>query len=187
MPDRLPMTPTLQRRPPTSPHPGDRQAARRTGPRFARCRIWVVERDRRLRETLGRLIERQPDLCCDSALDCDRGLILRLSSEIAPEAVLMEPGPPAGGGLELLQALRQRCPSTLILVHSEQADRRSVMQALEAGACGYLVKPADGAQVIDALRSVLRAARRLIPARHAGCWTGWWAHPRIGAPAQRWA
>ena len=62
---------------------------------------------------------------------------------------------PRRDGVEATRLLRDRVPQTTVVVLTTYADDRSVIDALRAGARGYLTKDAGGAEISQALRRVL--------------------------------
>jgi DNA-binding NarL/FixJ family response regulator len=78
-----------------------------------------------------------------------------LSEELHPDVVLMDLRMPRCDGVEATRLLREREPSIKIVVLTTYADDRSVLDALQAGARGYLTKDASGEEIRQALRDVL--------------------------------
>jgi DNA-binding NarL/FixJ family response regulator len=62
---------------------------------------------------------------------------------------------PRCDGAEATRRLLERVPGTKVVVLTTYADDRSVIEALRAGARGYLTKDAGGTEIRDALRRVL--------------------------------
>jgi DNA-binding NarL/FixJ family response regulator len=62
---------------------------------------------------------------------------------------------PRCGGIEATRQLREREPEIKVVVLTTYADDRSVIDALQAGARGYLTKDAAGAEIRKALEDVL--------------------------------
>ena len=62
------------------------------------------------------------------------------ASELHPDVVLMDLNMPGMSGVEATQRLTADAPLTRVLVLTVAADGRHVMDALLAGACGYLLK-----------------------------------------------
>jgi DNA-binding NarL/FixJ family response regulator len=62
---------------------------------------------------------------------------------------------PRCDGVEATRLLRDRVPETKVVVLTTYADDRSVIDALRAGARGYLTKDAGGAEIRHALKQVL--------------------------------
>ena len=77
-------------------------------------------------------------------------------AEHRPDVVLMDLEMPGLGGLEATRRLLAEGPSTAVLVVTMDSDDTSVFAALKAGARGYLVKDASGADIARAVESVAR-------------------------------
>jgi DNA-binding NarL/FixJ family response regulator len=78
-----------------------------------------------------------------------------LAASLLPDIVLMDLRMPRCNGVEATRQLRDRVPETTVVVLTTYADDRSVIDALRAGARGYLTKDASGADIRHALRQVL--------------------------------
>lgn len=79
-----------------------------------------------------------------------------------PDVVLLDLRFPEGSGLELCLELRDRVPQVLVLTSS--ADPREVLDAVEAGASGYLLKSADIEEYLQAVRDVAAGRSVVDPA-----------------------
>jgi DNA-binding NarL/FixJ family response regulator len=78
-----------------------------------------------------------------------------MAADLLPDIVLMDLRMPRCDGVEATRLLRERVPETKVVVLTTYADDRSVINALQAGARGYLTKDAGGAEIRHALRQVL--------------------------------
>ncbi len=78
-----------------------------------------------------------------------------LAAELHPEIVLMDLRMPRCDGVEATRLLRERQPATKVIVLTTYSDDRSVLDALRAGARGYLTKDAGGAEIRQAIQQVL--------------------------------
>ncbi len=76
---------------------------------------------------------------------------------------LMDLGLPDGSGIDLIAELRRRDPSLSILVISAWSTQDTILQALHAGATGYLLKERDDLEVLLSIRSVLRGGAPIDP------------------------
>jgi DNA-binding response OmpR family regulator len=74
-----------------------------------------------------------------------------------PDLVILDLGLPAGGGLTYLQRKRSIPPISMIpvLVISGQDRAANEKRAMEAGASGYMEKPADGDAVLAKVRELI--------------------------------
>jgi DNA-binding NarL/FixJ family response regulator len=71
---------------------------------------------------------------------------------LAPDVVLLDLSLPDGTGLDVLAAAQQATPRPAVLVLSMSDDPQAVLEAVRAGACGYLVKGAGRPEVLEAVR-----------------------------------
>lgn len=86
---------------------------------------------------------------------CNGDEAVALAADLRPDIVLMDLRMPRCDGVEATRLLRDRVPQTKVVVLTTYADDRSVIDALRAGARGYLTKDAGGAEIRHALRQVL--------------------------------
>lgn len=89
---------------------------------------------------------------------------LRLVAELRPDVVLLDISMPALSGLEVAARVVRDHRDTKVLVLSMHRNEEYVLEALRAGAAGYLLKEADAAELELALRAVARGDRYLDPA-----------------------
>lgn len=81
---------------------------------------------------------------------------LSLAEKLQPDLILLDLSMPALGGLDALPALRKLVPSARILILTMHDDPQYLRQALKHGASGYVLKKAADAELLSAMRSVLR-------------------------------
>src|SRR5262245_17501072 len=81
---------------------------------------------------------------------------LALMERQRPDVVLMDLAMPGLNGIEGTAQASRKCPGARILVLSMHTDEEHVLQALRAGASGYLVKDAVPAELELAVRPAAR-------------------------------
>ncbi|TDV54253.1 response regulator [Actinophytocola oryzae] len=86
-----------------------------------------------------------------------------LAREHRPDVVLMDLGMPRCDGVEATRRLRDE-PGIHVVALTTYADDRSVLDALRAGARGYLTKDAGATAIHDALRRVAQGESAIDPA-----------------------
>jgi DNA-binding NarL/FixJ family response regulator len=87
-----------------------------------------------------------------------------LAARLHPDIVLMDLRMPRCDGVEATRVLREREPEIKVVVLTTYADDQSVLDALRAGARGYLTKHAGGAQIREALEQVAENRAIIDPA-----------------------
>ncbi|HOC17268.1 MAG TPA: response regulator transcription factor [Vicinamibacterales bacterium] len=89
---------------------------------------------------------------------------VRLALELQPEVVILDIGMPLLNGIEAARQIARRLPDTKILILSMHADEAYIIQALEAGAKGYLLKDTADADLLGAVTAVIRGKSFFSPA-----------------------
>ncbi|MDQ4145706.1 MAG: response regulator transcription factor [Actinomycetota bacterium] len=84
----------------------------------------------------------------------DGGRAVELAREAMPDVVLMDLQMPVVSGVEATRRIVEESPHVKILVLSASAEERDVLEAVKAGASGYLLKSTPGTEVVDAVRRV---------------------------------
>jgi DNA-binding NarL/FixJ family response regulator len=125
-------------------------------------RVLVVDDHTIVRGGLVQLLEAAPDLeVVGSAGDGPSAVELAEASR--PDIVLMDLSMPGMSGIEATPLIGARTPGSQVLVLTSFVDRDRVVEALEAGAIGYLLKDSEPAELITAIRSAARGESPLDP------------------------
>ncbi|KAA1423500.1 response regulator transcription factor [Mumia zhuanghuii] len=80
-----------------------------------------------------------------------------------PEVLLLDLNIPAPDGVEVTATLTQRGLDTKVLVLSASGEQQDVLDAVKAGASGYLVKSASREALLDAVQAVARGESVFTP------------------------
>ena len=78
---------------------------------------------------------------------------LRLVGELAPDVVVMDLNMPGINGVDATREMSATAPRTRVLVLTISADNGDVVDAVMAGACGYLLKDSTIQQLIAGIRA----------------------------------
>jgi DNA-binding NarL/FixJ family response regulator len=118
-----------------------------------KIRIVLVEDHAILREGLRALIEFEPDFAVVGEFGCvDEGLAgVR---DLNPDLVLTDIALPGRSGIELLVELARVSPHIRKLVLTAHENEEYIRAALNAGANGYILKDANSAELMLAIRTV---------------------------------
>ena len=90
-----------------------------------------------------------------------------LFREHEPDVVLMDLRMPGMDGLEATRAIIGAYPTARIVALTSYEGDADILRALDAGACGYLLKDMLGREVVHAVRTAA-AGQRVIPPEVAG-------------------
>jgi DNA-binding NarL/FixJ family response regulator len=77
-----------------------------------------------------------------------------LARELAPDVVLVDQDLPPGDTVAAIRAIKQSRPGTQIIVMADQLDHRKALEAIKAGATGYVLNDIPAASLAAAIRSV---------------------------------
>ena len=130
-----------------------------TGP----VRVLLADDQRVVRDGLVLLLGLLPQVeVVGAAADGDEAV--ERAAALRPDVVLMDLRMPRCDGVEATRRLREQQPEVKVIVLTTYADDRSVIEALRAGARGYLTKDAGGAEIQKALLQVVSGQAVIDPA-----------------------
>jgi DNA-binding NarL/FixJ family response regulator len=115
-------------------------------------RVLVVDDHPIWRDGVARDLEAAGFTVCGTAGDV--GQALRVATATRPDVVLLDLQLPDGSGVEVARGLAALEPPPRVLVLSASGERQDVLDAMTAGASGYLVKSASVAELVDGVRRV---------------------------------
>ena len=113
--------------------------------------VLLVEDDPTFFEAFTRAIEQAADLRLVGAASTfaeGRALIERT----APDVLLVDLGLPDGSGIDLIRLVRERHPDCDAMVATVFGDEAHVIQSIEAGASGYLLKDSADGDIAEQIR-----------------------------------
>jgi DNA-binding NarL/FixJ family response regulator len=109
---------------------------------------------------IGLLQERGIEVVGEAGLAADA---IRQAKKIGPCVVLMDLNLPGMSGIEATQRLTAVAPLARVLVLTVFVDDQHVIDALLAGACGYVLKDAPIEQIIEGIRAAARGDSSISP------------------------
>ncbi|MEP6823627.1 MAG: response regulator transcription factor [Ramlibacter sp.] len=125
-------------------------------------RVVVVEDDPSFCTAFVAAINAAPDLAVAGVARLRSGA-LALLAEPAADVLLVDLGLPDGSGIDVIRAAQQAWPGCEVVVTTAFADEAHVMQAIEAGASGYLLKDSTPEKIVDEIRSLHRGGSPISP------------------------
>jgi DNA-binding NarL/FixJ family response regulator len=119
----------------------------------ALMRVFLVDDHPVVREGLAQLIDAETDMrTCGQAQSATlaRNALTATPADVAVIDISLEDG----SGMDLIRDIRERFPTTRVLVFSMHRESLYAERAIRAGAMGYVMKGADPSSVIAAIRRV---------------------------------
>lgn len=125
-------------------------------------RILVVDDHPIFRRGLAMTLSEMDDISiCGEGASADDAV--NLSMQLDPDVVLLDLSMP-GGGIAALRRILEQQPGKRVAVLTASEDSDDVMQALGAGATGYVLKGIGSRALVDAIRGIARGEGYVAPA-----------------------
>ena len=129
-------------------------------------RVFLVDDHEVVRRGLRDLINDEPDMevvgeAATAAQALARGPALR------PDAAVLDVRLPDGDGISVCRELRSRMPDLACLMLTSFDDEDALLDAIMAGAAGYVLKQIKGSDLVSAVRTVATGQSMLDPATTA--------------------
>jgi DNA-binding NarL/FixJ family response regulator len=135
-------------------------------PRVSKIRVLCVDDHPLLREGIASVLEELEDI--ELVGTADNGTkAIEAFTRLQPDVILMDLRMPDMDGLTAMTAIRQRSPAAKVIVLTTYPGDVQALNALKAGAMGYLLKSSLGNSLLDTIRAV-QAGKRVIPEEVAG-------------------
>ncbi|HWM04673.1 MAG TPA: response regulator transcription factor [Actinophytocola sp.] len=130
-------------------------------------RVLVVDDQQLIREGIASLLDIQPGITVVGMAANGKEAIERTLA-LGPDLVLMDVRMPEMDGVAALAVLRRRAPDCKVVMLTTFDDEEYVVQALRAGAAGYLLKDLPAGELAEAVRLVHAGVHQLddAAARH---------------------
>ena len=128
----------------------------------AKIRILIADDHQIVRMGLMTIFAKEPDL--EVVGEARNGIeAVRLCRELRPNVVLMDLMMPKKSGADATPEILAADPSARVLVLTTFSESEEVRRALDAGACGALIKDTPYDRLVAAIRAVARGRRVVSP------------------------
>jgi two-component system, chemotaxis family, chemotaxis protein CheY len=117
------------------------------------ARILIVDDAKFMRMTLSNILVKANHEVIGEA---ENGIqAIQLYHEFKPDLVTMDITMPEKSGIEAVKEIKMQYPNARIIMCSAMGQQKMVVEAIEAGAKDFIVKPFDEGRVLDAINRVL--------------------------------
>jgi DNA-binding NarL/FixJ family response regulator len=125
-------------------------------------RVAIADDHRVVRVGLAQLLATFEDVELVGSADGGEAAV-RLCTETSPDVLLLDLSMPDLHGVEVTRQLAREGSPTRVVVFTSFSDRERIVQALDAGAIGYLLKDAEPEEIHAAIRAAARGESPLTP------------------------
>jgi two-component system NarL family response regulator len=128
---------------------------------MAKIRILLVEDNRILRDGITALLDKEKDFTVTGLCDGGRDVVA-MASNVKPHVVLLDLGLESQNSLEIVENLKKEFPGIKIIGMGLAPSQADIMEFVQAGADGFILKDATLEDVANTIRSV-SAGRTVLP------------------------
>ncbi len=125
-------------------------------------RILLADDHPIVRDGMRFLLEKENDMSVVAVADNGR-MAVQLACELRPDLAVMDIAMPEMNGIEATRRLTGEIPGIGVLILSMHSARRFVVEALAAGARGYLLKECASEELVRGIRTVAKNETYLSP------------------------
>ena len=116
-------------------------------------KVSIVEDLAEVREGLAELVSSDKELLMMEHFDNAESAIEKLPA-LAPDIVIMDINLPGMSGIECIKAIKEKCPGTQFMMFTVYETDEKVVQALQAGATGYLLKRTGPQRILESIKEL---------------------------------
>lgn len=125
-------------------------------------KVFLLDDHEVVREGIRALLQDQPDIDVIGEGATATQALARVPA-LRPDVAILDVRLPDGNGVEVCRELRARMPGLACIMLTSFADDEALLQAVMAGAAGYLLKDVRGSGIIEAVRTVASGKSLLDP------------------------
>jgi len=116
-------------------------------------RVSIVEDLAEVREGLVELIQSDEELLMISSFKDAEAAIQKLPA-LQADIVIMDINLPGMSGIDCIKNIKEKCPATQFMMFTVYENDEKVLQALRAGATGYLLKRTEPKRILESIKEL---------------------------------
>jgi DNA-binding NarL/FixJ family response regulator len=125
-------------------------------------KILLADDHKLIREGLRALISEEPGMAVVAEAEDGRTAVQQ-TAKLSPDVVIMDISMPGLNGIEATRQILSKSPAPKVIALSMHMERRMILEMLNAGASGYLLKDCAFGEVIRAIETVMSNCTYLSP------------------------
>ncbi len=111
-----------------------------------------------VREGVKLILEKQGEIEVVGSVGDGRAAV-KAAQRLRPDVAIFDISMPELNGVEAVRQVAELCPDTRVIILSMHASVEHIHQAMEVGACGYVLKDSVGKELVVAVRTVVEGRR----------------------------
>ena len=132
------------------------------GDSVKKIKIFLIEDNRVLRDGIKAIINKQEDLKIVAATGGDHDTLHKIAI-LKPHVVLMDLGLRGSNGLRVVATLSKESPEIRVIGMGLLPSQADIVEFVEAGAVGFILKDATIEETLETIRAVMRGTKILPP------------------------
>jgi DNA-binding NarL/FixJ family response regulator len=116
-------------------------------------KVSIVEDLAEIREGLVELVQSDAELLMVSSFRDAESAVEKLPN-LQADVVIMDINLPGMSGIECIRMIKEKCPSTQFMMFTVYENDEKVLQALRAGASGYLLKRTEPKRILESIKEL---------------------------------
>jgi DNA-binding NarL/FixJ family response regulator len=116
-------------------------------------KVSIVEDLAEVREGLVELVQSDEELLMVGSFKDAESAIQKLT-HLQADVVLMDINLPGMSGIDCIKSIKQQCPDTQFMMFTVYENDEKVVQALRAGATGYLLKRTEPKRILESIKEL---------------------------------
>lgn len=125
-------------------------------PATAPINLWVVDDNRRIRDTMVELFERCQGIRCTGAYHSPNAVLSALASKVGPDVILLDMNLGEHNGLDAIRPIKSLSPATHVMMFTTFFDAECKTRAITSGASDFLLKSFPLEKIITSIRETWR-------------------------------
>jgi len=115
-------------------------------------RLWLVDDNDRLRNTVAELLARVQGVECDRSFSSATAALSALASKAGPDVILLDIQMGSENGLDAVRPIKSLSRNTRVFMFTTLQDDYAKVRARENGASGFLLKRCPIEEIVDTIR-----------------------------------
>ena len=115
-------------------------------------RLWLVDDNDRLRNTVAELLARVEGIECDRSFSSATAALSALASKTGPDVILLDIQMGSENGLDAVRPIKSLSRNTRVFMFTTLADEYARVRARENGADGFLLKRCPIEEIVQTIR-----------------------------------